>query len=161
MYSQKNKIFSFLLVILWMFIIFLFSNFNGEKSHNQSTGIIGNSIKITCNILYKIKLIDNPLNQKEINQISEKLNYPIRKCMHMSEYFILALLTYNALRKIKIDKIFIITLLVCIIYASSDEIHQLFTGRTGSILDVFIDTLGSLLALLMIFFIRKKRQINV
>ena len=48
---------------------------------------------------------------------------PIRKLAHFTEYLIL-----------------------CILYAFTDEYHQTFiNGRTGQILDVLIDSSGSLL----------------
>ncbi len=42
-------------------------------------------------------------------------------------------------------KKFWLAFLVCVLYACSDEVHQLFVaGRSGRLLDVLIDSLGSL-----------------
>jgi VanZ family protein len=42
-----------------------------------------------------------------------------------------------------------------VLYAISDEIHQLFRARTGQVKDVFIDTIGILIAILFIKIIKK------
>ena len=58
--------------------------------------------------------------------------------------------TYELKNKKKI----LISLLIGIIYAISDEIHQMFSdGRTTTILDVFIDSCGVLfgIGIFMIF----------
>lgn len=73
--------------------------------------------------------------------------------------------TYNMKQKSKI----LTSLIIGIIYASSDEIHQSFTpGRSPMITDVLIDTLGVCLGIsIIIFIIRiyrnfyKKRQISI
>ena len=52
-----------------------------------------------------------------------------------------------------------ISLLICLIYAFSDEIHQLFVlGRSGEFRDVLIDFCGSILGYFIInrFFLIKK-----
>ena len=50
----------------------------------------------------------------------------------------------------------ILSLLVGILYASLDEFHQSFSpGRTPKITDVYIDTLGILLGIVIILFIRE------
>lgn len=68
-------------------------------------------------------------------------DFLIKKTAHIGEYTILCLLLWNALeRKNRIQTAFLIGLL----YAFSDELHQLFTpGRTGMLRDVLtFDTLG-------------------
>lgn len=52
----------------------------------------------------------------------------------------------------------LISILVCMIYAITDETHQLFvSGRTEQVLDVLIDTIGSLTSILLIKFIKRKK----
>ena len=68
----------------------------------------------------------------------------IRKAAHMSIYALLAFCVYQAQEKPTIQK----TLIIVVIYACSDEFHQLFIpGRNGSPIDVGIDTLGALILL--------------
>ena len=50
---------------------------------------------------------------------------------------------------------------LCVLYASSDEIHQLFVpGRACRLTDVFIDSAGAMLgiAIVLTFYIMKKRK---
>ena len=47
------------------------------------------------------------------------------------------------------------SLVLAILYACSDEWHQRFTpGRTSSIIDVFIDTIGSVIGLAISYLVR-------
>ena len=50
----------------------------------------------------------------------------------------------------KICIICIISLIICIVYAITDEVHQLFVfERSGEVRDVLIDSAGSLLGILL------------
>ena len=78
-----------------------------------------------------------------------------RKCAHLIEYAVLALLLWRALRKsTKNDtrpwswrKVSVV-LLIVFIYAASDEIHQIFVfSRTPQAHDVALDTLGGVAGL--------------
>ena len=58
-----------------------------------------------------------------------------------------------------LEKKVIYAVLLCLVYACSDEIHQLFIcDRSGKIFDVFIDMLGSLSSIFItwLFYKRKK-----
>ncbi len=137
-------IISYLLVIIWMIVIFLFSSANGNESGNDSKGIIKGTITIADKIVVNIGLKDELYTDMEKDVIAENLNYPLRKVMHFSEYLILALLWLNALSLSKVKHKYLITLLICVIYAMSDEYHQTFiNGRSGQLLDVLIDSTGS------------------
>ncbi len=47
------------------------------------------------------------------------------------------------MRKSEYTKISIITVIICFLYAISDELHQYFVpGRACRLLDIFIDTSG-------------------
>ena len=74
----------------------------------------------------------------------------VRKTAHFLEYLILGILVINVLKDhLKINKkTLLYALLFCVVYAISDEIHQLFSAeRTCRILDVFIDSLGASLGI--------------
>jgi VanZ family protein len=79
----------------------------------------------------------------------------MRKCAHVSEYAILALLLWRALRSgpvlhIKMSMLFRAVLLACALFAASDEFHQSFVkSRTPSVRDVLLDITGALLGLLI------------
>ena len=76
---------------------------------------------------------------------------PLRKVAHASEYLVFALLIINALKQSNIKKTYIITIIICFLYACTDEYHQTFIdGRTGQFVDVLIDTSGSIIGCLLV-----------
>ncbi len=132
----KNKI-SLLLVILWMIFIFVMSSFDATSSSNQSNFIVD--------------IITSIINIKDIGLLS----LIIRKLAHFIEYFILGILVINFITRY--DKKIIIAILLCIIYATSDEIHQIFVpGRSCQIIDIMIDSLGSIMGIYLYKLITKK-----
>ena len=78
-----------------------------------------------------------------------------RKCAHVIEYTVLAVLLWRALRSVPVlrTKTFIVfgaVLLGCALFAASDEFHQTFVkSRTPSVRDVLLDVGGALLGLLI------------
>lgn len=75
-----------------------------------------------------------------------------RKTFHVIEYFILSSLLYLAyLQSFFWKKAIWLSALCALLYASSDEWHQTFVfGRTGLPRDVLIDTVGILLAVILV-----------
>lgn len=110
-----------------MLLIFLMSSFDATESTNQSNFIV--------NIITNIFKIEN----------IELLSLIIRKLAHFTEYLILGFLAINMLNKNDISKKYLLSILICIIYATSDEIHQIFVpGRACQIRDILIDSIGSI-----------------
>ena len=79
------------------------------------------------------------------------LNFIFFKFLHLSEYAILYFLIYRSIASLK-NKFFnqankyYYPILISILYAVSDEIHQLFTPtREGKIRDILIDIAGILI----------------
>lgn len=143
-----KTLFKTLLVILWMIIIFLFSNQPSDDSSKLSDGFILRGVRIIESISHK------NYNDEEI---LNKFVRPVRKLAHFTIYFVLGLLVFNLVRDFS-DKI-ILSILTCLLYSLTDEIHQLFIiGRSGEIRDVIIDTLGSLLAIIIFKTIVKKKK---
>jgi VanZ family protein len=69
----------------------------------------------------------------------------LRKCAHVTEYAVLALLLYRALEHE------LAAFLVGVAYAVTDEIHQAFVrGRHASPFDVSMDAAGLALGLLLL-----------
>ncbi len=142
---MKRKFIWYILLILWMGLIFYSSSITGTVSTGSSKGIIYS--------LFKLINVEIDLNTMEI------LNYIFRKFMHISVFFILALLFFNSLRVSDIkNRLYRYTFIFCYIYACSDEIHQLFTGRTGMFLDTLIDSIGILLFIEVHYLISKKTR---
>jgi len=78
-----------------------------------------------------------------------------RKCAHVTEYALLALLLWRALRNIPVLRaktlmVFAAVLVGCAVFAASDEFHQTFVkSRTPSVRDVLLDVGGALVGLLI------------
>jgi VanZ family protein len=79
----------------------------------------------------------------------------MRKCAHVTEYAVLALLLWRALRSVpilgtKTLLVFGAVVLGCALFAASDEFHQtFFKSRTPSVRDVLLDIAGAILGLLI------------
>ena len=128
-------------MLLWMLLIFTMSSFDATESANQSNFIV--------NIINNIFKIEN----------IELLSFIIRKLAHFTEYLILGFLTINMLNKNDISKKYLLSILICIIYATSDEIHQIFVpGRACQIRDVLIDSIGSITGVYLYKLISKRKK---
>lgn len=136
---MKKLIIKILLVILWMIVIFCFSNQKATDSTKLSDGFIKNTI---CKI-----------NSKDC--IVKKYVKPVRKSAHFCVYLILGLLVMNCFN---INKKYIIySVIICLLYSISDEIHQMFiNGRSAELLDVFIDTTGSFIGIFSLYKYRSR-----
>ena len=120
-----------------MIFIFVMSSFDATSSSNQSNFIVD--------------IITSIINIKDIGLLS----LIIRKLAHFIEYFILGILVINFITRY--HKKIIIAILLCIIYATSDEIHQIFVpGRSCQIIDIMIDSLGSIMGIYLYKLITKK-----
>ncbi len=145
-----KKIIKIFLIIIWMGVIFAFSSDTGEASTKKSDSIIIN--------IYQI-FNKKELKEKDKEKIINSVVYPVRKIAHLSEYLILGFLITSLVSEYTLidRKAILLSIILCIIYASSDEIHQLFSvGRSARILDVIIDTIGSSIGTLFYFIIDKK-----
>ena len=148
-----KKTISIVSLILWMIIIFSFSSADANKSTGTSDKVITTMIEIKD----KITDQETPISEKEI--IVKNSSFYVRKIAHITEYLILGLLMFNALKQFNILNIYY-AIILCILYSCTDEFHQLFiNGRSGSFRDVLIDTIGILLGtyLYKILIIKKKK----
>ncbi|MEG1982070.1 MAG: VanZ family protein [Clostridia bacterium] len=125
-------------VALIMILIFYFSSQVSEKSAEVSSNT---TIEI-LNIIPKLK--DLPIETKQ--DIADNIQFVVRKLAHFSIYAALGFFAIMSVSKQHryIFKYIIIAFLVCVFYASTDEIHQLFVaGRGCRLVDVGIDSLGA------------------
>jgi len=138
---------SWIFVALWMGVIFAFSEVNGTKSTDDSRKIIEKTIEKTVETTDKSGITNIHPENKDIKKVSKSLDYPFRKVVHVLVYFVLALLVCNALYQsgLRVWKLYLISIIICVIYAITDEIHQLHTERSGEVKDVFIDSIGILI----------------
>ena len=138
------KIIFTVLTIVWMIVIYSFSNQKAIKSTDSSQSFVRSTI------IKIYRFFDHDASEEKINNIVEKLDVPVRKLGHLTEFLILGILVMLTLKSYGIDDYKIATL-VCFLYSCSDEIHQLFVeGRSGNLIDVIIDVVGSVLGILLI-----------
>lgn len=149
-----KKIISFIVLILWMIVIFSFSSADANKSTSTSDKVITTMIEIKD----KITNNETPNNEKEI--IVKNSSFYIRKLAHITEYLILGFLMFNLLKQYSVTNIYY-AIGLSILYSCTDEFHQLFiSGRSGSIRDVLIDSIGILIGtyLYKLLFIKNKEN---
>ena len=131
---NTSKALSWTIVLLWMALIFGFS-------HQPATVSSGMSSGITETILNAISQISS-----EASIDTDALHTFVRKNAHFLVYLILGVLVFRALRKSSIRRYrgALAALGICLLYAMSDEFHQLFIpGRSGELRDVLIDSTGA------------------
>lgn len=149
-----KKIISFIVLILWMIVIFSFSSADANKSTGTSDKVITTMIEIKD----KITNNETPNNEKEI--IVKNSSFYIRKIAHITEYLILGFIMFNLLKQYSVTNIYY-AIGLSILYSCTDEFHQLFiSGRSGSIRDVLIDSIGILIGtyLYKLLFIKNKEN---
>ena len=139
-----------LIAILWGFTIYKFSSMNALNSNDNSTNIISVFLEKGLEFTNELGITHSHPNETKMEHATNLLNSPLRKVMHASVYFVLAffiILIINIITKEKkYLRSFIITVILCFIFAITDEYHQtLVNGRTGQFLDVLIDTTGAIL----------------
>lgn len=156
--KHLKKVLLILLTILWCIVIFFFSNMTSDESNEKSKETIDKVVETTLNITNNSGITDKHPSEKKMNSVIEKLNKPLRKCMHASVYFILAILIFLEFKSFKMTgwKLYILPVIICFIYACTDEFHQSFVnGRTSQFTDVLIDTMGATIGIISINIILK------
>lgn len=177
--NSMKKIIYIALTIIWMIIIFLFSAAPAAESTEMSRSaghVVGQMIVPGY----------EDWDQERQDAFAEKIDYPVRKCAHASEYAVLGILLFLTIREYVLGAQLAggtlrggdgmdranetrgirgrrrsakYALAASILYAASDEFHQLFVpGRSGRVTDVMIDTAGALIGILLIYMVMKKRD---
>ena len=121
--------------VLWMGVIFAMSAMPGDASGEQSGRLVG-LIQWAAALL---------LGQEKAAGISQDMiHLLVRKGAHMAEFAVLFGCYDYALEREGVKCPGLTALMLCTIYAATDEWHQSFIADRGpSIVDVGIDTLGA------------------
>lgn len=133
-----KRVINIILIILWMGLIFVLSNDTAVESSKKSDGLIVRCVQ---------DIIKRDLSTKEKEKVLKYLVKPVRKSAHFFLYFVLGILIINLFKSFELFnyKTILLAILLCFLYACSDEIHQLFIkGRSCEVRDILIDTIGSL-----------------
>lgn len=131
-----------------MFSIYKLSSENGYESNARSetvTETIKNEVNTKLNEK-GVALVDKVKYYVILySPYGSDWNANIRKVAHFSIYFALAGMVYISFAILGMKKVmrFILTILICFLFACADEYYQAFTGRTSSFKDVLIDTTGA------------------
>ena len=130
--TKKLSKIHLILPLLWMVVIFMLSHQPASVSSGQSGVFVEQLHHIAPSV-------DQQL-----------LTFLVRKGAHIFAYFVLGILTFNALwrvdlSKFKFNRPAMLSIIVCALYAASDEFHQLFIiGRSGEIRDIMIDSCAAM-----------------
>lgn len=145
--------------LILLAFIFGFSAQTGESSGSFSYEISCEVVRITNSVLSLDLLEDEVLSN------ATSIHLLIRKLAHVSEYFLLTLLIYfpiHVLLPIQKNTVFkklLFSSLLTVIFAALDEFHQTFVdGRSGNPIDVMIDSIGIVIAVLLLFIIHVIHQ---
>ncbi len=96
----------------------------------------------------------------------EEIHHLLRKCCPLTEYAVLALLLWRAVRQPQKNDPRPwnwpeagLALAIVFLYAASDEFHQIFVPtRTARVSDVLIDTAGGAMALILVWLVGFQRR---
>lgn len=145
--KRKQLLLYWLPPLVWMALIFSASA--DTQSYQHSSGIF-------------VPLLHWLFPTMSLEHI-EMIHHAFRKCGHLSEFAILALLYWRALRQPvrsdprpwRWDEAGLALTLV-FLYSASDEFHQIFVPtRTALVSDIFIDTSGGAAGLLLLWLLGK------
>lgn len=124
--------------IIWMMVIFSFSAQPASESSE-------NSMKVGTMVGKVLKPGFSDLPKEEQIQYAKRIEFPIRKLAHATEYAILGVLTSLFFFSCHRKYYGFLGWLWGILYAITDELHQTFVpGRSCQLTDVVIDSLGCL-----------------
>lgn len=161
-----------LIVVSIMLMIFLFSSQNVNTSDSFSRKITGWIIPVIDKIvsLFPKGTFQTVTGSSSGGSFFDDLNHYVRKAAHVTEYAILgaAIMRFAVAvlkaggKRLSLAAGFI-SFAVGVIYASTDEFHQLFVdGRGGRIKDVVIDSAGVFIGCTIVYIIyfmsTKKRR---
>lgn len=153
---NKKYLFGFLAILVCL-LIFSLSHQPGTVSYELSGKITDKTAAIT----------NMPVNDANDSfPFIYTLEFMYRKGAHIGLYFLLGTFVNLFIMEIFQEKGcngktkgFFLTILFCLLYAISDEIHQHFiAGRTATITDVLFDSIGYIAAIYILKSIRNKRN---
>lgn len=148
MKTNKAKL-SFTIMLLWAAVIFSFSLQPATASSKLSLGV-GHWLVELLPSAFADKLLAMPREQLDF------LHTLLRKTGHLSEYFILGVLSMITFSQTELQHKKWTGLGFCVLVAAVDETIQLFvSGRSGQVSDVVLDGVGALCGILILLGVRK------
>ena len=130
--------------------IFGFSNQNSETSS-------GLSRKVTNFVVEIVPTIKN-MPEAEKEKVVDRIESIVRKIAHYSIYTLVGILLMSLMSTYKLKELdrIAVSLIIGVIYASTDEIHQAFVpGRGPLVTDVILDSMGVLTGIFIVMLVLK------
>lgn len=142
------------ITIAWCITIFKLSDMNSENSNGKSRGIVEQAIVKVLDATNEAGLTDSHPDDEKLAKAAKIINAPLRKAAHATVYFVLAIILLVLSRVVFGSEKYLlscaIAILLCFIFAMTDEYHQTFVdGRTGQFSDVLVDTVGACVGMLL------------
>lgn len=153
--KQIRMIISWIAVLIWMAVIF---NLSAQPAV-ESSGLSNKVTKLIIETVTKVVALD--IESSTTIDLVSKLDHIVRKVAHGVVYFILGVLVINALLQSRIKglKGAILSIGICVLYAISDEVHQMFVpGRGPQVKDVLIDSVGAVIGIGIYYIIIKTME---
>ncbi len=150
----KNRRLRLIPAAVCMLMIFWMSDRPAVESSVQSGGITMSTIRIISGV--------SEMSEAEQEDLALVLEPYIRNTAHIIEYAVLFFAVLFAVSAFSsgILRASFISLLICFLYAITDEWHQMFVpGRAVQTEDIVMDTAGALLAMALYLLIRKWRRL--
>ena len=148
---KKTGIIWLIFTLVWMVVIFSFSAREADESAAMSHSV-GKMIGRLVIPEYR------SWSEDKQGQFAEKIDFPVRKCAHASEYAVLGILILGTAYSFSEDrgkKNRLLCWCAGTAYAATDEFHQLFVpGRSCQFRDVCIDSAGVLTGLILFSLIK-------
>ncbi len=142
------------LTVAVMILIFVFSTETAEKS-DKTSGFFSDAVIRILHPAY------DSYSRQEQEKIYLDTQFAVRKAAHFTEYMILGALLRLCIESWtgKRKNLWLISWGAGVLYACTDELHQLMTsGRSGQWQDVLLDGIGVLGGILVIRLLRRKRK---
>lgn len=137
---KKIKVVWSILSVALMALIFFFSHQSAEVS-SQTSGGFAQILAKVIGVFFKGEVYETVL------WIAQWI---VRKSAHLVLFALLGLFVYNSIDLPKGRKRFLIALIICILYAVSDEVHQYFIpGRACRVSDIVIDGVGIISSIIL------------
>ena len=141
--TNRKTIILAVLTVLWMAVIFIFSAQPSEESAHLS-GMLSTILHNISESLYGT----NP--PAFVNFLITNGEHFIRKIGHIAEYLLLGILVASLVKRLGVRRFILVSVLVCTLYAASDEFHQIFVpGRGPLVSDVLLDSCASFVGMLL------------
>ena len=161
-----KRILSFVAVLVWMVVIFLFSAENSKESSKTSDGVVAFIASITVDGF-------DEMTDEQKAEVIDSMSAFVRTAAHFCSFALLGFLSLNALLTFETKLQFkaLYAWLFSVFYAFTDELHQYFVpGRACDIMDIAVDSTGALtgvLAMLLLitlikyFKTKKNKKYNI